>query len=436
MSDPPPSQGPAEETTPAGPGRFFYGWVVVGVSFFSQFIATGFVFYSFAVVLTSLADEFSGGDRTPIVTLQVVMSVVGVVMAPVIGRLVGRGWIRPLMVAGTVTTGLGLIAIAHARELWQIALIFGTLLAFGAGTMTGLTPTTIVVNWFEKARATALGRSQLGASLGGMVMAPVVAWLVAGQGWRGAYLVLGIATLCAAPVIWGLAVGRPEDRGLRPYGDPEDPTPGSTGTGEAPPPFRTAVALRQPNLWLIALATGIAFMATTALLNHVVAFGTDAGFARSRAALLVSILAGGAALGKLVFGWLSDRIGEPQAFAVSLGSQALGIAALVLVKGYPVTAGVALFTGIGLGGTLPLSSALLARAFGREIFGPMMGLMWPIAIPLQLTGPIIAGWVYDTSGSYRLAFWLFAGMLGVAIVLVRLVRLPASPGPAGTGTER
>jgi MFS family permease len=177
-------------------------------------------------------------------------------------------------------------------------------------------------------------------------------------------------------------------------------------------------------------------MATTALLNHVVAFGTDAGFARSRAALLVSILAGGAALGKLVFGWLSDRIGEPQAFAVSLGSQALGIAALVLVKGYPVTAGVALFTGIGLGGTLPLSSALLARAFGREIFGPMMGLMWPIAIPLQLTGPIIAGWVYDTSGSYRLAFWLFAGMLGVAIVLVRLVRLPASPGPAGTGTER
>jgi MFS family permease len=108
-----------------------------------------------------------------------------------------------------------------------------------------------------------------------------------------------------------------------------------------------------------------------------------------------------------------------------LASQALGIAALIEAEGYPLTVGVVLLTGIGLGGTLPLSSALLARAFGREAFGPMMGLMWPIAIPLQLLGPIFAAWIYDTSGSYRLAFMTFVGVLAIAIVLVRRVRLPA-----------
>jgi MFS family permease len=419
-SDPP--------ATPEAQGGFFYGWVVVGVSFLTQFIVTGFVFYSFAVVLTSLADEFSAGSRTPILALQLAMGIVGVVMAPFIGRLVGRGWIRPLMTAGAVSTGLGLIGIAHAASLWQIALIFATLLAFGGNTMTGLTATTIVVNWFEKRRATALGASQLGASLGGMVMAPVVASLVAARGWRGAYEVLGIAVLCTVPLVWALAVGRPEDRGLRPDGEPAGPTlhPSGAGTTQDAPPFRTAEALKQANLWLISIATGIAFMATTALLNHIVAFGTDAGFSQSRAALLASLVAGGAALGKLVFGWLCDRIGEPAAFVISLASQALGIAALMQVDGYSLTVGVVLFTGIGLGGTLPLSSALLARAFGRQAFGPMMGLMWPIAIPLQLTGPIFAAWIHDTSGSYHVAFWIFVGALAVAVFLVRLVQLPAS----------
>jgi MFS family permease len=331
------------------------------------------------------------------------------------------------MTAGALATGVGLLGIAYAESLWQIGLIFATLLAFGGNTMTGLTAATIVVNWFEKRRATALGLSQLGASLGGVVMAPVVAWLVAARGWRDAYAAMGIFALCAAPIIYALAVGRPEDRGLRPDGAPDDPAPAPSGsvTSKPAPPFRTADALRQPNLWLISLATGLAFMATTALLNHIIAFGTDAGFSASRAAVLASLAAGGAALGKLLFGWLCDRIGEPNAYIISLASQALGIAALIEVEGYPLMAGVVLLTGIGLGGTLPLSSAILARAFGRAAFGPMMGLMWPIAIPLQLAGPIFAAWIYDTTGSYRLAFMIFVGMLAIAIVLIRRVRLPA-----------
>ena len=77
------------------------------------------------------------------------------------------------------------------------------------------------------------------------------------------------------------------------------------------------------------------------------------------------------------------------------------------------------------------TESLLARAFGRQASGPVLGLVWPIAIPLQLVGPILAAWVRDTTGSYRMAFGIFAGALAVAVVLVRLVRLPAAePGSA------
>ena len=84
--------------------------------------------------------------------------------------------------------------------------------------------------------------------------------------------------------------------------------------------------------------------------------------------------------------------------------------------------GLVFLTGVVLGGALPLSSALLAEAFGRDRFAPMMGLMMPLAIPLQLLGPIFAGWVYDSTGSYSPAFLALAAVLIVAAALVRGVR--------------
>lgn len=412
--------------------RLFYGWVIVGVSFLTQFLIAGSIFYSLAIVLTDLADEFSGGQRAPILGLQLAAGISTAVMGPFIGRLAGSGRIRGLMVVGAASTGLGLIALAHATTLWQLGLIFGTLLAFGGNTLSGITASTLVVNWFEERRAIALGVSQLGSSVGGMVLAPVFASIVAASGWRGAYELMGYVLLGAVVLIAWLVVGRPEDQGELPDGKPappgEGPLPGAAAEGDSK--FRTLDALKEKNLWLIVLATGFSFMATTAILNNIVAYGTDAGFSTASAAWLVSVAAGGAAAGKLVFGWLSDRIGPSSAFAISLSAEALGLVALTAGEGYGVVVGLVFFTGVAFGGTLPLSSAILAACFGREKFGPMMGLMFPLAIPLQLSGPIYAGWIYDSTGSYDLAFWSFAVVLILAAGLVRLVRPAADLAPA------
>ena len=436
MRDPTPGAARAPEARRPG---LFYGWVAVGVAFLTQFVVTGFVFYSFAVILTHLADEFSGGERTPILALQLGMGLTGIVMAPFIGRLAGRGRIRALMGAGTLATGLGMILVARLDSLWGIGLVFATLLSLGGNTMGGVTPTTLVVHWFEKRRAVALGASQLGASLGGMAMAPVAALLVVEYGWRGAWELLGIAVLCTAPLVWWLTVDRPEDLGQRPDGEPAPrPEPLPAAPEQAPlafakpPPFRTLSALREPNLWRIALATGISFMGTGALLSHIVAFGTDAGFGPERASLLASLVAGGAALGKLVWGWACDRLGESRAFLAAIVSQGLCLVALTQAVGYYPLATLSLLTGIAIGGVMPLSSALMARAFGRARFGAMLGLMWPIAIPPQLAGPMLAAWIRDTLGDYEPAFWLFAGLLLLALALVRAVRLPAPESESAT----
>jgi MFS family permease len=402
----------------------FYGWVIVGVSFLTQFIASGCLYYAFSIVVNLIAEELSGGSRTPILSLLLVMGVGGIVMAPIIGRIANRGYVRQLIFAGTLFTGLGLVATAHTHSLWGLVLIFGTCFAFALNTMMGVTATTIIVSWFYSNRATAIGISNVGASLGGFVMAPIVSSIVATYGWRETYEILGFCTLCAAPVIWLVAIASPEERNLPPYGIDAKKHASETAVAAQAPLFSVPEALREPNLWLIAIASGIAFMCTTALVSHIVAFGTDAGFSPVDAAYFASLFALGGIIGKIGFGRMCDKVGEAPTFMIALTSSALGFVGLNYASGYMPTAALITWIGLGLGGSLPLSSAILARAFGRRKFAGMFGLMWPIGQPAVLAGPVVAAWIFDVHHSYRLAFWLFAAALVCAAGLIALTRLP------------
>jgi MFS family permease len=175
-------------------------------------------------------------------------------------------------------------------------------------------------------------------------------------------------------------------------------------------------------------------MGTTAIMTHVFAFATDIGLSDRQAAWILSLLAAGAAGGKLAFGWLGNRLGERDAFLVALGMQGLGTAGLVIFTSFDVLAGVAVFLGLGLGGVMPLTASLLARCFGRDAFGPMMGLMTPIMIVFQSVGPPFAGRVFDATESYDFAFWSFVAMLVVAAGLLVLLRQPGAPPAAAPGS--
>jgi MFS family permease len=399
----------------------FYGWVVVGVAFVAQFIAAGLVFYTFGVALKDLAADFGSG-RFGISGIHLVMPWTGAVMAPFVGRLAGAGHLRPLLIAGALSIGLGFVLVARATELWQLYLIYPVLMAFGANTLSGVGASALVVNWFSRRRATALAVSQIGASAGGMLMGPVAASLFADFGWRNTYLGFGIAVLALAPIIGWLTVGRPEERGLRPDNDPAPDDAESAATPAAE--FETRTALRDPNLWLIAYIAGMGFMLSSAVVTHIVALATDQGMDVVQASGLLSILAMGALAGKPLFGLLSDRFGERGAYALAIALEVLGLAGLTTAPGGSALLAVVVVFGLGIGGNLPLSSALLARAYGPAAFAPMMGLMMPLLTPLVSTGTPFAGWVFDETGSYSVAFGTFLVLAAGAWLALWRVRLP------------
>jgi MFS family permease len=160
------------------------------------------------------------------------------------------------------------------------------------------------------------------------------------------------------------------------------------------------------------------------IMNHGYAFAVDRGIAPLRAAALLSAISVGAACGKLVFGGLAARLGERGAFFVAIACQLAGLVGLIELSTYAALVTAAGIYGLGIGGVAPLQAAFLAQGFGTRSFGPVMGLIAPLMIPFQIAGPPLAGYIFDTRGSYDLALWLFLLTTAVAALVLFLIRLP------------
>jgi MFS family permease len=400
---------------------------MVAITFLTQFLAMGFTFYSLGIVYEPMEQEFEV-NRATLMMLPTAMSVGGMLMAPFLGKWAGKGSIRNMMCLGCLAMGVGFLLSTQATELWQLIAIFGTCMTFAAGTMGGVTTQALVVNWFQENRTMALGISMMGMSLSGAVMAPVANSIVSNDGWREAYELFGYVTLAAIPLVWFTVVGRPSEL---PSSNSKTVHDGMR-LSAAPDDFSMRDGLKERNLWIIAIVCGLSFMATTALMNNIILHATGEGMDKADAAFLVSMLAIGAAAGKLVFGWAANRFGEQRSLMVAIAAQTIGISILLVDIPYAALLSSCLVLGVGLGGVMPLGAALLARAFGQAKFGPMMGLMAPIMIPFQAIGPPGAAAVYDKTGSYDIAWMGLIVVTFIALGLLTLLRIPANKEPAAT----
>lgn len=433
----------------------FHGWKIIGVCFLALFVSMGFGFYSFAAFFGALTAEFGGG-RTGVGIGIAVFGITNGLVAPFLGNALDHGHAKRIMTAGTLLLVAGLLLIATVRDLFQFYLVLGTFLALGAALVGGVTASTLVANWFVRRRAMALGIATMGISLSGVVMAPVATRLIALIGWRGTFVLYGLLTLLfVLPAVRRWVVDRPEDVGLHPDGDatsmvPEwtpAPAPGEGPAGVEPvapalaaagaPPRRRRLDWIEPlanrNFWVIVLVVSMNFCSNSAILTHIIAHATDLGFAPFRAAFSLSAIAAMGVLGKVVFGWIGDRLSGRGALWLAIGLQTTGTTVLLRVESYPGLITAAAVFGLGMGGMMPLWGTLIGACFGRRSFGRVMGLMSPMLLPIQILGVPFAGYVFDRFGSYDLAFTVFISMYVSAMLILALLRLPEQE-PTGTGS--
>jgi MFS family permease len=402
-----------------------FGWRMVAVAFFVDFVAVGFFFYSFGVFFKAIAAEF-GDSRLGISLGLTATNVVGAIVAPLLGKALDIYPLRQVIAVGCVSMTIGFLLLSQVQTQLQFYLVLGVFIGFGASAMGGLATAKLVANWFNKRRGRALGIAATGISVSGVVMPFVSAALIDNYGWREGFIAYGCFTgLVVLPIVLTFVVSKPADVGLMPDGG------ALLGQGAEVLNAESVIdvpVFKERNFWVLVAAFGLLFCCQSATLTHMVPRLTDTGISLQQASLMISLCAGLGVAGKLSFGWFGDFWSARHAFWLAIASQFVGqCLMLVFTHQLEVFAiGAALF-GFGMGGIVPLQGALIGRVFGSDRFGRALGLMRPAMFPIHMVGVPLAGWVFDVTGSYQPAFQAFLALYVLAAIVIVFFREPIAP---------
>ena len=367
-------------------------WTVVGVSTAVNALAWS-VRSTFALFYVAMLGELAWG-RGP-TALGYSLSWLGfVVFAPVAGWLSDRWGTRLVVALGGVLLGVALALTGQVTSLPQYYLCFGVLSAAGIACII-IPSTTIVTRWFVRSRGTAMGILSAGNAGSAVAFYPVNAWLIATLGWRAALVAFG-GIVAAAVISLALLYRDP----------PTDETPGPRHARSTGKPWTLRGALGSTRLWAAFIMTALGTIGFQIMATHQVAHAVDRGFEPPTVVWLFALGAGCMMAGNLLGGWLSDQLGRGWVFALGSTVAIIGIGALAVVRGPQDLPLVLLYTasGFGFGMRIAQLSAIPADVFAGPNLGAILGVVQAGGGLGGAIGPVLGGWLFDITGSYRLAF--------------------------------
>jgi len=406
--------------------QFFYGWVNVALAFLA--ITTYGLFYSYSVFLESLEAELqcTRAVVSAVYTLEMAVYCIWTVLW---GRFSDTKGPRKALGLAALLVGGGTSLCSLVSSVWHLYLFFGIIAAMGHGAVW-VVPIATLNRWFTERRGLAVGIAMCGLGFGLLVVPPVAAELMNAFGWRTAFLLLGTAFFLLNTCVAFLLRGQPRDGDLSIPGHGGKHTSPSMPRQSAVGDFTVHEALRAKNFWMLYLVFLFSFAGEQMVMVHIVPYATAIGVSIIRAAVGLSFLGVGTIIGRVGFGALSDRIGRVPTLIMTCGIEAGSIFAMVTIDGPFMLYAIMFLLGSVYGGTAVLCSAMLGDFFGLRNVGVIMGLWATSGVPAGVLGPLMAGVVFDATGSY---FWalLIAGTVCLGAVLAAVSIKNPAPAPSG-----
>ena len=425
-----------EDKAPSTPGtgkpRLYYGWVIVAVIGLGGFTQSAESYPVLGVLLKPMTEEF-GWTRTDFAGSTMLGTLMGGLLALKVGPMIDRLGARWTLTASFAVLGTTLVLLALIQTLWQFYFlqIVGRALTMG---VLALALGVVVPKWFVDKRGRAVALGGLGQRIGNAVTPLYVQYLVSQGSWRQATAVAGVLMWVVSMVPIAIFLRRrPEDMGLLPDGvDPEEARRRdeavAAGTVSAPREETSMTreqALRHPSFYLLVVAFSLVFVAAPALNLHMLPYMTDQGITEGYAVLAVALLSACAGAGSIVTGFLSERITARTTLVGILAMMSLGFVGLLFVQEAWQAMLWGIYYGLSFGGMFILQQIIFAEFYGRDNVGAIRGVVWPIQMVFNASGPFVASFAFDTLGSYTLIFLLFAASVMIASVLLFLAKPPA-----------
>lgn len=370
-----------------------------------QAVSFGIGVYCFTFWVEPFVAEFDVGRGRVLlvfVTLQLTLGF----MSPLAGRAIDQFNLRWLVIAGALCLAASLALTSVASHLWQIQVLFASLMVAGMLLSGPLAAQTLMTRWFTQNRGLALGLSTVGTSIGGFILPLVFTSLLGALGWRGTSLWLSLlVVVLVVPVVWLVVRSSPEAAGVQPQ------TASTDQVGGLPDQIWTMPELlRCKTFWLIVCAFLPLATAFGGAQQNLGPFAADLSIAPAQAAWLVSILSLSMIVAKVFFGAMADRIDHRWLFMMALFSCLVGLLQLSVGMSYTKLLVVACLLGAAAGGFLPLLATIVSTRFGTVAFGRVMGLIGPFTM-LAAIGPWLTAQVRDQAGSYDAAWPLLMVVL-------------------------
>jgi predicted MFS family arabinose efflux permease len=375
--------------------------MVVASAFISSFTVFG-IAYSFGAFFDSMADDFGTGKGATALMFSITSAwYFGIGL--ITGRATDRFGPRVVLVVGAVFLGVGLLATSQVGSIWLGYVTYG----LGAGTAVACAYVPMVATvsgWFVRRRTTAIGIAVAGIGIGTLTVAPLSEVLIDANGWRRAYVVLGLAGT-AALLVASVLARRP-------------PAP----TDAAPVQLRRLA--RDRSFVVLYVATVLVSLALFVPFVFVKTYAIDEGVDAGPAAALVGVIGASSVLGRLGLGALGGRFGPAKLLQLSFALMATSFV-LWLIAGDSLALLIAFTTVMGLayGGFIALAPAVAASLFGTAGLGGLLGALYTAAGVGGLFGPPLAGELIDRT-SYATA--IVAAMVVTASASLVLFALPAA----------
>lgn len=405
--------------------RYFYGWNVVGATFVMALFSFGLGFYGVSVYVATL-QQLHGWSAAAVSAPVTVYYVAGALLTAAIGDVYGSFGPRAVVAGGGVAMAAGVAALGRVTQPWQLYPVF-LVMALGWGAMSGAAINIILAPWWERRRGLAVSIAFNGATLGGVIVAPVLIPLIGAIGFTRALAVAALGLLVVLiPIAAGVMRRRPEELGLGPDGDPPSVPRSEPSVGGTSP--ARGDALRTWRFWSVSLPFALGLAAQVGVLTHLVALVAPA-LGAGGAARVVSTTTAAAMIGRLLTGFVVDRTNPRLVASATLVIQIAGLALLARAPSAGgVYAGCALF-GLGVGNLTTLPGLILAVEWPRERFGALVALVVGINQFTFAFGPSLVGVVRDWAGVYGPALGACAALEAVAAVMILL-------GPGRTRSAR
>src|SRR5262245_57785625 len=410
-------------------------WWLVIAGCITHAVNTGFSYFGMSAFFPSFEREF-GWSRTAISGAFSLARIESGLLGPIEGYLTDRVGAHRMLFVGLVICTLGFLALGWVNSLPMLYVVIVLGIVLGSSLGYNMPISVLIAKVFRERRSLAFGIFRMGPGISGALV-PLVGWVIGLWGWRWAAFLSAIVVFSIGLPI-ALIINRiyHQEEAAMAQAEVSNVRAGASGIRFSDPQFTLGEALRQRAFWFLSTAMALRHMVTEGVSVHFVILLVDRGWSTEAASSLLGVSALIGAPARIGMGWLGDLLDKRRLMMGMLSALSIS----VLLMGY--TAQAVVFTpcmiiySLSYGGLASLQEPIRADYFGTKAFATIQGMSRSVQTFGTFVGPILAGFLYDVTRSYTIAFGIFAVVSLGAILLMFFAKQPVPLAAKTIGHER